>query len=297
MIRVVSWNINRSPEAWRELSRMAAVGQADVALLQETGKCPPDDVVDRGGFEFEDVAQSFDRGLGAKLDRWPAVVKLSDRVEVEWFEQVPATPLAAGQQGTREMGVSGVGTLAAAKVTLVDGRGAEPLIAVSMYAAWLHSRPSPRTGPWIYSDASAHRILSDLSVFTASSDPSKDRILAAGDLNMFYGATGHKLSLPKRERTVWNRFRALGLRFLGPQWPNASRQACGHPTDVPSDTKNVPTYFSVPHRQSPATAKYQLDYAFASRGFHRSVRVHAMNGIDEWGPSDHCRLMIEIDCG
>ena len=34
---------------------------------------------------------------------------------------------------------------------------------------------------------------------------------------MFYGATGHDLSLPERERTVWARFEALGLEFLGPQ--------------------------------------------------------------------------------
>ena len=37
-----------------------------------------------------------------------------------------------------------------------------------------------------------------------------------------------------------------------------------------------------------------MDYAFASHGFHRSVSVRAMNEIDEWGSSDHCRLMIEV---
>ena len=29
-------------------------------------------------------------------------------------------------------------------------------------------------------------------------------------------------------------------------------------------------------------------------GFHQSVKVRAMNGVDEWGASDHCRLLIEI---
>ena len=38
----------------------------------------------------------------------------------------------------------------------------------------------------------------------------------------------------------------------------------------------------------------QLDYAFASRGFHERVSVRAMNEVDEWGPSDHCRVMIEV---
>ena len=38
----------------------------------------------------------------------------------------------------------------------------------------------------------------------------------------------------------------------------------------------------------------QLDYVFASRGFHESITVRAMNGVDEWGTSDHCRLLIEV---
>ena len=42
------------------------------------------------------------------------------------------------------------------------------------------------------------------------------------------------------------------------------------------------------------TTVNQLDYAFASRGFHEKVSVLAMNEIEEWGPSDHCRLMIEV---
>lgn len=47
--------------------------------------------------------------------------------------------------------------------------------------------------------------------------------------------------------------------------------------------------------RAPATARInQFDYVFASRGFHRSLKVRAMNGVDEWGPSDHCRLLIEI---
>ena len=40
-------------------------------------------------------------------------------------------------------------------------------------------------------------------------------ILAAGDLNMFYGATRSRLALPERDRTVWERMDALGLEFLG----------------------------------------------------------------------------------
>ena len=110
---------------------------------------------------------------------------------------------------------------------------------------------------------------------------------------MFYGATGSKWSLPERERTVWDRMRALGLEFLGPQAPNG-RRAKTAPLDVSPDTKNVPTYYRPGTR--PETAVNQLDYAFASRGFHEAVSVRAMNEIDEWGSSDHCRLMIEVNC-
>ena len=56
--------------------------------------------------------------------------------------------------------------------------------------------------------------------------------------------------------------------------------------------RNVPTYHTI--SQTPATAQNQLDYVFASRGFHESVTVRALNAVEEWGASDHCRLVIEI---
>ncbi len=45
----------------------------------------------------------------------------------------------------------------------------------------------PMTGknPGLHADISAHRILSDLQTFIDHLDPSRYRILAAGDLNMF----------------------------------------------------------------------------------------------------------------
>ena len=292
-LKIVSWNMAKRRDPWRVLSRMAASGEVDVALLQEAGKGPPEDVAVPDGFEFDHVAERLDRRLGPELDRWPAVVKLSDRVRLEWLQQVPVYPARGCPGSELEMGVSGVGTLAAARVTPVEGSADDSFVAVSMYARWLRTHPS-RKSSWIYSDASAHQILTDLSAFTTSSDPADDRILAAGDLNMFYGATGYKLALPERERTVWKRCKALGLKFIGPQWPNATRRSSGH-SDVPPNTGNVPTYYS--NKQSPDTAVYQLDYVFASRGFHRNVRVHAMNGVEEWGPSDHCRVTIDLDVG
>ncbi len=283
MIRVVNWNIGKRMEPWRELAEMAGRGEADVALLQEAGS-PPGDLVHL--LPNEDGV-FWDRHL---YDRWCLVVGLSDRVRVERFRQVPPTSYL----GEGDIGVSGIGTIAAARVIPLENEE-ETFVAVSMYARWM--KPHPSTGsPWRIgaSDVSAHRIISDLSAFIGHVDPSKHPILAAGDLNMFYGATGHELSLPDRERTVWARMEALGLEFLGPQAPDGRQSATPQP-DVPADTKNVPTFHII--GQSPADADRQLDYAFASRGFHEGVNVRALNEVDEWGSSDHCRLMIEVVTG
>ena len=286
---VVSWNIAKRHEPWRELVEMGA----DVALLQEAGN-PPADVaerVDTGPSEHWDShvwnSEWWEgRGWHGLFDRWAKVVKLSDRVEVEWFKQVsPIMAITAD-----EIAVSGIGAIAAARVKPDD---AESSIVVSMYARWMKPHPSVPTPWWAgYSDASAHRIISDLSVFIGNTDPSTHRILAAGDLNIIYGALGKDPQwLTARDQSVFDRMDALGMEFLGPQHPNG-RQANPRPTDLPPDTGNVPTYYD--SRQSKEMASTQLDYVFASRGFHESVKVCAMNSVEEWGASDHCRLLIEV---
>ena len=275
-ITVVSWNIAKWEQPWRDLLQM----DADIALLQEAGRIPPEvaDSVSIGAHE------PWESGL---YDRFAAVVKLSDRVEVEWFEQT--APIS--ETKPNQIAVSGIGTVAAAKVTPPDGL---PFIAVSMYARWI--KPHPSTGSkWQvgYSDGSAHRIISDLSAFIGSTDPSTHRILAAGDLNFIHGVTDEDpLELPARSRTVMSRMDALGMEFLGPQHPNG-RQADPTPLGLPPDTRNVPTYYKP--GQSAETAQKQFDYVFASRGFHESIHVRALNSVQDWGPSDHCRLLIEVE--
>ena len=190
MINVVSWNVGKRKEPWRELVRMAGDGDADVALVQESGS-PPGDVVDL--VDHEDHV-FWNRHV---YDRWPLIVQLFDRITVESYQHVP--PIS--DLGADTIGVSGIGTIAAAKVTPCDSEK-EAFIVVSMYARWLTPHPSTKSR-WSVgcSDASAHRIISDLSAFIGHSNPTTHRILAAGDLNMFYGATGGTLSLPARDRT------------------------------------------------------------------------------------------------
>ncbi len=282
MIRIVCWNIAKRAEPWCELVEMARRDQADVALVQEACD-PPADVAPLVRYE-NDVF--WGRGL---FDRWPLVVRLSERVDVEWFRQV--SPVSELEKN--EIGVGGIGTIAVARVA-PRGRPCESFIAVSMYARWMNAYAPDETS-WCNSDASAHRILSDLSAYAGYDDWIGHRILAAGDLNMFHGATGKRLSLPERERTVWSRFSAFGLEFLGPQFPNGRASPMPQP-DVPIDTGNVPTYYT-PQQKCAENANRQLDYAFASRGFHERMSVRAMNGIKDWRPSDHCRLLIEVDPG
>lgn len=288
MVKIVCWNINRSTDAYKELQKM----DADVALLQEVGKGAAKSMAYAIG-----GAGTWDWKLS---DRWPAVAKLSNRVKVEWFK--PVTILVGAVDET-EISVSDIRTLPAARVAPLEG--GQPFIVFSMYARWLSPHPlvektADRRGKGtgqisIYSDSSAHRIISDLSTFIGHTNPSTHRILAAGDLNTILGET--RLSLPERDGTVFARMKAIGLKFIGPQCPQG-KQANPAPQGLPADTKNVPTYLTNQQKRnmldSGALSGNQLDYVFASRGFHNGVRVHARNDRADWGPSDHCRIVIEV---
>ena len=49
--------------------------------------------------------------------------------------------------------------------------------------------------------------------------------------------------------------------------------------------------------EKPETAKRQLDHVFASTELTNSLTMQALNGPDEWGPSDQCRIEIEFAPG
>ena len=297
MVKIVCWNINRSVDACTELRKM----DADVALLQEVGKGAAQRLEDILGIR-EAETWDWDRS-----DVWPAVVRLSDRVKVDVFK--PVTPEGGGI--TRNtIAVSDRRTLAAARVTPLHGgkRSGRPFLVFSLYARWLDTHPrayhstSRKAGRsfGIYSDGSAHRAISDLSAFIGHTNPSAHRMLVAGDLNTIFGAAdNNRLEKPARAWTIFDRMKALGLEFVGPQWPDADRQAHRVPQGLPSDTKNVPTYLSAQQRRRMRDQDIlngnQLDYVFASQAMHETVRVHAMNDATGFGPSDHCRIRIEVE--
>ena len=77
---IVSWNIAKRHEPWRQLLQM----DADIALLQEAGNPPPDvaDRVDTGPVEHWDShvwnSRWYEGRFDNLYDRWPMVVRLSD---------------------------------------------------------------------------------------------------------------------------------------------------------------------------------------------------------------------------
>ena len=286
MIKVVCWNMNYRRASWRSLAQMGA----DVGLLQEPSGVPPD-VASVVEIEPPDHWKFWDSCLSESSGphRRPRIAKLSDRVTLEWFIPVPLLDRISETQ----IAVSDIHTIAAARVIPIAG-DSEPFIVVSMYAHWKAPHPVVGHKNAIMPDASAHRIISDLSVFVADSDRVPHRILAAGDLNLSYGANegSGRPDFASRCRGVWSRMeKQLGFVYLGPQAPNG-RRARALPENWPADSTMVPTHHS--SRSSPADAWLQLDHVFASRGFHSAIHTQALNGVEEWGPSDHARLLIEV---
>lgn len=148
-------------------------------------------------------------------------------------------------------------------------------------------------GQWIYAHASVHERISELAAFIGSRDG--HRIIAAGDLNFLYDYGEHGDAYWKgRYQTIFDRMDALGMTCMVPQHPNG-RQADPWTDEHPRDSANVPTYHSM--RSSPAGAIGQLDYVFASRSIADRISVRALNGVDEWGPSDHARVVVEVGEG
>ena len=261
--------------SWRFLRECH--GNADIALLQEAA-LPPEDVVDH----LEVDPESFLDDQGRRISRC-AIVKLSDQVQVEWLKPVPIAEAKPG-----DLPFSHQGCISAAIITPPND---ERFTVVSICAAY--EKPHRSTGKmsWNILDASAHRVISDLSLLIGKQQV--HRIIAAGDLTISYGY-GNNEYWKRRNDTVFDRMAAIGLPFVGPQAPNG-RQADPWPDWLPKDSRNVPTYYNI--GSSPAEATGQLDYAFASEGMVDLVTVRALNGVDEWGPSDHCRIVIEVGDG
>lgn len=168
-MRLISWNVNGRPEPWHELARDESV---DVALLQEA-KPPPD------GVDLEVVSGNDWRVVGWEERPFCSVVaRCSSRYRVGAEPSI--APL--GEASSEQLAVSRPGTLAVASVSGEDLIA--PVTVVSAYAPWERPVPYDPQG-WIYADASAHRLISDLSGLI--SRQRGHRIVVAGDWNILHG--------------------------------------------------------------------------------------------------------------
>jgi len=275
VIRITSWNIGGREVPWRELAADPAI---DIALLQEA-KAPAADI----GMQIVGVEDAWLTSGWERRNFRTAVVRCSDRVEM--LADPVVRPL--GLAGPNELAVSRAGTLALAKVVPREGQA---FTVVSVYSVW--ERPVPRSeGGWIYADASAHRLISDLSALVASQRGA--RILVAGDWNILNGyGEGGSAYRGQRYRSVFNRLEVLGFRLVGPRQPDGI-SASPHPSELPPGSLDVPTYRT--DEADPATGQRQLDFVFATEAMADEVtKVQALNRPEEWGPSDHCRVSIEV---
>lgn len=272
-MKIISWNIRHRRDIWHD----AAGLDADIALLQEACE-PPSDL--KVAIDVEPDAWRTD---GRHVRHWrTSVVGLKPGLCIERIRAQSLT-----EAGPGDLPISRPGTLSAARVK--NSSTSETLTLVSMYALW-ENRYHDVGGDRIYADASAHRLISDISGLIAQAKG--HRIIAAGDLNCLYGHGERGRSYwAARYQTIFDRFAALGLVFLGPQAPSG-RQASPWPKELPRESKNVPTYHT--NRQTPETATRQLDFVFASLDIADRIAVRALNLPGEWGPSDHCRIEITL---
>ena len=273
-MEIISWNIGHYDEPWRELIQSGA----DLALLQEA-KAPPLDIAFH--VEIDESVQWFT--AGGNRPWCTAVVKLSNRVIVK-----PLKISTIENERPGYLSVSRTGTLSAAEV--IFGSRDETITVASIYGAW--ECPLESTGgKWIYADASVHRLISDLSALIGQQNGHK--IIAAGDLNILCGhGEGGSKYWKARYDSVFTRMESIGLSLIGPQAPDGGQQVNPWPKELPIDSKNVPTFRT--KKNQAETAIRQLDFVFASRSLHSRLRMQALNRLDEWGPSDHCRIMINV---
>jgi hypothetical protein len=269
---MVSWNVDRNREA------LGSLDGYEVALLQEVPALPAD-----GARRVVPAIEGDWYTGGSGNRRWrTAIVSASPRVHLE---PVDCRDFASDGFDGSCLGISCPGTIAAAHMSI---HGEIVCTVVSVYAVWESVERDPG---YIWADGSAHRILSDLEPLILR-DPAVP-VIVAGDWNIYrgYGEVGWPV-FGERYGLVFERARLMGLEFLGPEWPGADRRADPPPVGLPDGSTCVPTRHT--KNQGPAGAQHQLDFVFATRSIADRLRVRARNSVEDWGPSDHCRVEIDV---
>ncbi len=255
-LRVVSWNCHGIEDAASHLP-----AGTDVALLQETAATSD--------------SPRIENGPGPAT-----IVNVSDRLTVEPLV-LESVPVAAADRDGHP--TSYPGTIAMSLVTNPDS-GAQ-LYVVSIYVKW------EKTGGWIVQETSAHRLISDLSSLITT-QKHKIPILVAGDWNIVFGH-GETPYWLGRYDAIEARMTALGFDRVGPFRGESGIHREAPPREpMPTPPNITPTYYTT--REDPSTAWRQLDHVFVSSSIAQSVTTQALNHPAEWGPSDHCQIVIDL---
>lgn len=283
MLRLWSWNLNGSFNLRQEVIDYLSAADVDIVLAQEARPS-----VMNSGFRI--VSPPTHRGVRGDTNSYFSAVLHRGEHDVSPVPDV--VPLESARWD--QLGVSIRGTLAAATVTLPDIR---PIIVISVYCPWDGPGLKWQRGSGLtVSEANAHRVISDISMLANVIDnPDGHRIVVAGDWNIMYGyGEDGSEYWAARYATVFERMRALGFEFRGPQAPDGGRQADPWPAhELPRESLCVPTFHST--SSNPAEAERQIDFVFASKAIAPAVTTRALNRIDQWGPSDHCVIEISLD--
>ena len=271
-MKIVCWNMAHSRKAWDALVQMEDV---DIALLQESSRVPEDL---RNRVAVDDKLWDDHRlwpGRHMAALGYPSVVaRLSDRVSVRFIASGPT-----GDAFSHDFYTSEWGTLGAAIVSPIDED--ESLIVVSMAptptlshasrARRVAASPSARCigcSP-IFRAWSAARVASSPRAIGSSTQ--------AGVLIRLRSGTNARHCISRRPST--------GCR----RWAFAQVM----PEGRRSDRGDVVTFRSI--GATPAEAWAQADYVFATENIADRVSACALNSPEDWGPSDHCRLVIDFD--
>ena len=270
MLTVASWNMNQNPAAWSHLQVLVERHGIDVFLLQEAGRP-------------REAPEGFDVVPNRVHQRWKilphrrycsAIASVRGRATLT---PRPAVPLSEAKVDWGEFVASHPGQFAAADVTTPGG---DAITVVSLYGIW---DKIPETGQ-LFADATLHRAISDLAVLF--NQRGADKVLVAGDLNVWHAYEGAGERWAQRFHTVFDRLAAHGLPLLVPfrsdDRPSLEGCACGSVA-----CRHVDTFR---YQRNPAATPYQNDFMFATKQLQGAL---ADNGCfacvddDVWAYSDH----------
>lgn len=145
-----------------------------------------------------------------------------------------------------------------------------------------------------YADTTVHRILSDLTPLI--DERQGVGIVFAGDLNITtQWSAKHRSFLRgrheeclRRDRNLFDRFEALGLRNVAVRSASGALPACD--CSDGDECRHVQT-----QRHERSTFPWQNDYIFLSRDLlDRVVRVEVFDQDDAWELSGHCPIALEL---